>query len=391
MKISILTYQKIVLLFTVFFVVACNDQHSYNVPTDVSKYVLQFESEAAKRNKNFDFSTSGLIIEFTDLKDNTAGLCHYEQPIRIEIDSIYWNAIGKTAGAELMRENLIFHELGHGFLKRPHNNDVLENGDWKSIMCGGEKVNNRSWNINYRGLRREYYLDELFNESTPQPEFSSLLFVADSTGFTDKIKLSFDTEAQAGWKIGVFDAFETSIDNGRLKFASKTSATYLVFAQTPVDVMSDFVYEFSIQSQPKNETDQFGMVFGTMTDSIECVEFFNINQQKKAFTGNRNWYSFYTELTCNEIDAVTKLKVIKMGTLLYYFINDRYIYQNEAEVSQKGNHFGFLVPAYATVWLENLRIGTKSASNIKSANEILKQLKFQIMKTSAINTEQLNK
>src|ERR1035437_9451238 len=102
----------------------------------------------------------------------------------------------------MMKEDLIFHELGHGLLKRDHLNLTLENGDWKSIMCGGDKVGTRSWNINYKGIRRNYYIDELFDENTPAPDFSSNMFLADSTGFKKALSLDFNTVKTAGWSLG---------------------------------------------------------------------------------------------------------------------------------------------------------------------------------------------
>ena len=132
-----------------FLLTSCNDDE-YRVGSEFSEYLNRFDSLATKHGRNLDIKSSGLIIEFADLKDNTAGLTHYEDPIRIEIDQKYWTDISKTAGADLMKEDLLFHELGHGLLRRSHLNSTLENGDWKSIMCGGDKVNDSAWNINYR-------------------------------------------------------------------------------------------------------------------------------------------------------------------------------------------------------------------------------------------------
>jgi len=120
---------------------SCKDTDEYNVDSAFTDYLQRFEDEAATRGRYFDLHKTGLIIEFGNLKGGYAGLTHYENPIRIEIDQKYWNAITKYAGSDLMKEDLIFHELGHGLLGRKHLNSTLENGDWKSIMCGGDKVN----------------------------------------------------------------------------------------------------------------------------------------------------------------------------------------------------------------------------------------------------------
>ena len=67
------------------------------------------------------------------------------------------------------KEILIFHELGHAILRRSHANLKLSNGDWKSIMFDGNQF----------GLygpdeieKRAYYLDELFDPVTIEPEWA---------------------------------------------------------------------------------------------------------------------------------------------------------------------------------------------------------------------------
>jgi len=122
------------ILFTLVFS-ACNP-HEYRIDPAFTDYLQRFKTEGASRGHNLTPETSGLIMEFGTLADGTAGLTHYETPVRIQIDKTYWNAISNTAGADMMKEDLIFHELGHALLGRPHINDVLPNGDWKSVMCG---------------------------------------------------------------------------------------------------------------------------------------------------------------------------------------------------------------------------------------------------------------
>ena len=104
---------------------SCKDSKEYSVDSSFTKYLLRFESEGASRGHKFDPQSTGLIIEFGNLSNNEAGLTHFEKPIRIQIDKTYWDDISKSAGADLMMEDLIFHELGHGLLKRDHLNTIL--------------------------------------------------------------------------------------------------------------------------------------------------------------------------------------------------------------------------------------------------------------------------
>ena len=51
--------------------------------------------------------------------------------------------------------------------------------------------------------------------------------------------------------------------------------------------------------------------------------------------------------------------------MLYYFINDVYVYCSEIVIAQSAGYFGFIVPPKATVWLDNMKISVKKNSNIQ--------------------------
>jgi hypothetical protein len=80
------------------------------------------------------------------------------------------NAQCWSAQAETTQEQLIFHELGHGLLKRQHDNALLPNtATLKSIMNGLGSLNLYT---KYTPEKRKYYIDELFNENTPVPDWA---------------------------------------------------------------------------------------------------------------------------------------------------------------------------------------------------------------------------
>ncbi|MBP1676960.1 MAG: hypothetical protein H6Q20_1519 [Bacteroidetes bacterium] len=385
--------KKIIYILLPFVLVnsfSCKDGDEYRVDDEFALYVARFEEEALKRGMNLNLKSSGLIMEFADLDDDKAGLCHYENPIRIEIDREYWKNTSGRASTDFMREDLIFHELGHGILGRKHINTTLANGDWKSMMCGGTKVDNRPWNINYRGFRREYYINELFKESTPAPELTSLTFTEDTTGFQSKVFLSFDSEKKEdmGWNVANTDSYSISIDNKRMKFVSGINLSYLILANTSVDVLSDFMYEISLECQPVNTGDQYGIVFGSSDDSGNDVDFFSIANTKKMYMGNRRWYSFFTELNISAIKENTenKLTVMKKNGMLYYFVNDVYVYCSESELNTAGSQFGFIVPARGVLWLNNFRVKTKGTDRSK-----IGAIQFSDFETRLVPVENLGK
>jgi len=369
------------------------------VDSAFADYLQRFENEAATRGRHFDLDNTGLIIEFGNLKDGYAGLTHYENPIRIEIDKKYWNAISNYAGADLMKEDLLFHELGHGLLGRSHLNSTLENGDWKSIMCGGDKVNDRAWNINYKGERRKYYLDELFDESTLQPAFASNQLAADTVGYSPKITLNFNSTNQTnfGWSLVDDVQHKISSDNGQLRFESKVALSYLVYLRTPIDVQTDFAFEMTLEYSSTDESNQYGMVFGNHIDSAkisnEEIEYFTINNNRHMYMGNRSWYSFFTELTENQIvpGGKNKLKVFKSGKMLYYFINNVYSYCSEMETQTSGYYFGFMVPPLGVVFVDDLSIAKHSSSGVAARVTSLQSLEFECTPVELTNQREIKK
>lgn len=372
------------LLVVALGLVSCGNSDEHKVDDKFTEYIQRFQDEATKHGKNLDLINGGLIVEFADLKDGVAGLCHYEKPIRIEIDKTYWDAISKYADADLMKENLLFHELGHGFLGRKHLNSTLENGDWKSIMCGGDKVNGRSWNINYHGVRRAYYVDELFNESTAAPTYSSLQLVADTIGYSTVHNLNFNSQSQSGWQIKDTVSYSTSLTtDGKLKFQSKIAQAYLVSLTTPA-ISTNFSYELTIENSAGNATDQYGIIFGNIpadkNGNNSPIEYFNINNSKKMFMGNRTYYSFFTELDQSKIVPAgkNKLKVFKIGGMIYYFINNSYVYCSEIVTTDGLNKFGFMVPAQGMVLVDNFIIAQPKISGAPTRLKQSQPLQFEI-------------
>ena len=372
------------LLVVALGLVSCGNSDEHKVDAKFTEYIQRFQDEATKHGKNLDLINGGLIVEFADLKDGVAGLCHYEKPIRIEIDKTYWDAISKYADADLMKENLLFHELGHGFLGRKHLNSTLENGDWESIMCGGNKVNGRSWNINYHGVRRAYYVDELFNESTAAPTYSSLQLVADTIGYSTVHNLNFNSQSQSGWQIKDTVSYSTSLTtDGKLKFQSKIAQAYLVSLTTPA-ISTNFSYELTIENSAGNATDQYGIIFGNIpadkNGNNSPIEYFNINNSKKMFMGNRTYYSFFTELDQSKIVPAgkNKLKVFKIGGMIYYFINNSYVYCSEIVTTDGLNKFGFMVPAQGTVLVDNFIIAQPRISGAPTRVKQSQPLQFEI-------------
>ncbi|MHB9056713.1 MAG: hypothetical protein ACYC2P_11270 [Paludibacteraceae bacterium] len=390
-----LLYSLFVLINISFF--SCKDGNEYRVSSDFEPYVIRFENEAEKRGDTLNIKSGGLIIEYGNLKNDVAGLCHYEQPIRIEIDRDYWEKMGKYAGADLIREELIFHEMGHGLLSRKHLNTILTNDEWKSIMCGGDKINNRTWNVNYRGQRRDYYLNELFRESTTEPSFFSAPSLPDISGFTPVLSDNFDSSTSTIWKSGTSTDASVTVEKGMLRYVSKSDSNVAVLSTIPAfNIQSDFMFEFTLQYKDTANSAKYGLAFGTVNTpgTRESVDFFVINNNQALFMGNTSWYSFFTQVKRSEIipKEKNKLRILKTGEMLYLFINDRFAYASEIENKQSGSNIGFMVPAKQTLYLDDFRLYKRSGSTAAAKISVAptEKLTFKTMKTSMHELKQKN-
>jgi hypothetical protein len=205
----------------------------------------------------------------------------------------------------------------------------------------------------------------------------------DTTGFNSLVSLNFNSPDQSGWKTGDSLNYTISLDNGRLRFLSKVTKSYLVYMHitTPVSIQSDFSYELTVNYPTGDATNQYGIIFGPVaagsTGNSDPVEFFSINNNKNMYMGNRSWYSYFTELTKTSIIPAgnNKLKVFKIGQMLYYFINNVYCYCSEIVANSSLNEFGFMVPSLGTVWIDNFQISNKGVTGVAPLST--KQLQFE--------------
>jgi hypothetical protein len=177
------------LLILAFILNCCHKEKPepvvYQVPSEVEKYVQSFLQEASLRNHPMEITN--LIIEFTELDTSIredALICaacrqvkdHPERQRRIIINTEIncWKFLTNQA-----REALIFHELGHCILqRRGHKDNLLPNGDYASLMNSQTSAVYEICQYDIGGepcsklFKREYYIDELFNENASVPDWA---------------------------------------------------------------------------------------------------------------------------------------------------------------------------------------------------------------------------
>ena len=140
----------------------CSKENNNVIDPEFESYVDMFFEEAQKRNLDISQEDYSFSLNFGE--DTHLGVC-FPGRNRILINRFYWGNL-----PELNRQYVIFHELGHCILDRRHDNDLLPNGECKSIMKGTEE-NECYPNIDNFNAWRTYYLDELFNTNADLPEW----------------------------------------------------------------------------------------------------------------------------------------------------------------------------------------------------------------------------
>ena len=127
------------------------------IDEQLQQYFDRFATEAAARGNTVDFG----LVRVEGFLSNTlapsiSGQCQHDpnHPDRVLINRTFWNTASATE-----KEFLVFHELGHCYLQRPHLDTKDSQGNCISIMHSGATVCRN----NYSSLTRESYLNELFN------------------------------------------------------------------------------------------------------------------------------------------------------------------------------------------------------------------------------------
>lgn len=142
-----------------------NNFDESRVPVEVQTEVKTFLKEGNDRGVYTDINDIRKIIlvngGLTNNGKVSAGLyAHDSKTLYIDTSSsLYKNK----------KEAMIFHELGHALLDRRH-----KDGGWFQGLTPYSLMNGTGNLPNYTGQfsdHRKYYIDELFNENTPAPEW----------------------------------------------------------------------------------------------------------------------------------------------------------------------------------------------------------------------------
>lgn len=179
---------------------SCEDDE-YSIAPEFTTYVNRFISEANQRGRTID--AGNLDVQFGPVEKNYCGQGWVDPP-RVHFDKTCWDN-----EPEVSKEILMFHELGHAILRRNHDQSILPNGDFASIMHPHPAF---LYN-DYTPEKRTYYLDELFNTLSGLPAWTSAK-TSESTVLSDEIVVpgmwNFNTSVEANHEGSIVDTIFSS-------------------------------------------------------------------------------------------------------------------------------------------------------------------------------------
>jgi hypothetical protein len=154
---------------------------------EFQRYVTQFENESIARGH--PIRVHDLIIEFGELPSNKNGNCRTSSVLtpKITINRGIWPMLD-----EPRREALLFHEIGHCVLGRPHDDaEVVHGGRARpeSVMA------TYLLDSNVYQANRDAYLNELFTGNTAVTRGSQVSAISIEDGEPTAQRASLQLEA----------------------------------------------------------------------------------------------------------------------------------------------------------------------------------------------------
>jgi hypothetical protein len=284
--------KKILYLILILTFISCNkDEYQnselYNI--EFEPYLNSFLEEGLLRGYNLTNNNINFYLADIDVND-AVGLCYQNE--KIVIDRDYWNN-----AREESKEHLIFHELGHCFLKRNHKNEKNINGECLSFMREGKTE--CSLNL-ASSLWRKYYIDELFNQDETLPNWYTNNQEY-SINYNSPIEIVSITNLNT-------DFYNTSIDfNNKEKFVIEFNfKNWKTVSNNLNSVLTDIYFG--------------GYFFGSSPLS-EQSRIYIIRQSIGGYFEN-NDYQFTDNI---------KLTIRRNNELLQFFIDEQFIHAFETE------------------------------------------------------------
>jgi len=308
-------YSCFILVF-IFLFTNCRNEYIQKFPSELEPYVEEFILQANLHGLHMNLEDYNFEIKFGDIDDiHVAGSCNRVENLII-IDYLLWERKD-----EQEKEWLIFHELGHCLLDRGHRNEKTQSFECMSIMKGVEEDFECSSNL-YSQRWRNYYIDELFDERTPFPDW-----YLDNQKYTNEF-----TKNQ--FSILIKDTLVEQIEFDSILFENYDR--YLI------------EIEFGNWNTQENLV-QINLGNFTFSNCNICTG------NKTSLRSNNPRYRYYdsSELSFN---SDIKLSIIRNQDILSFFVNETFVHAMEHQVIEgnllRSNRFDELLETDLKILIE---------------------------------------
>jgi len=155
---------------------------------------------------------------------------------------------------------------------------------------------------------------------------------------------SFSTNTN-GWSTVDVDNYSVSMTSGKLNLHRKKEGGIFISKDVDINTSKDFIIETSISRQKSGATGMYGITFGRKNSSNEFTFLISTNGSYMFRKFDNDKYGKIIPFTSSSsiktgIGEVNKIKIVKSGSLLRFYINDKYM--NEAPFEPFfGNKFGY--------------------------------------------------
>lgn len=210
-------------------------------------------------------------------------------------------------------------------------------------------------------------IDEWIRKTNEKLSASNNVSGGNNTVFFDD---SFDNNNN-NWAVGDAVEHEQSISGGYLYFEHKrTERGWIVWKSMDIAESGDFVIETSFQQLNADDNSYFGFMWGAKD---------NDNYHEFLISANGKYYIDYEESGTEKKDigwetssyintgyAYNKMAIKKIGSTVYFYVNDKFLYQVPYR-SFYGKNFGLVIYKKAKLKYSYIKAYKPSATE---ANEI---------------------
>ncbi len=304
---------------------SCEEQESPNAEVDpvFGPYLIDFIQQASVRGIPVEDSLREISIVFGPTRYlYWDGQCNPDEQ-RIIINPISWEN-----NTDSQNRLTIFHELGHCLLGREHFNDVLPNGEWKSIMRGGQPVGNRSFITNFTGFRAKYYIDELFGVVDNLPSWAEENFRLNPRPAKLKYRERF-TEETSGWNTPTGST--PYYEQGQTRLVTLEEISDLNQENVSLSEYGNFRIDLSLEIL--SGSNYSGLTWGQ--NLAEEANYMLINKSKQLVIGSRLNNVPTIQINSDFIKSVGQniITVQRIDSFNYGFINSKFVYRWEASAT----------------------------------------------------------